>query len=326
MNTPTKLGAYTLSLAVVFGAAAGIGAAVGPVGPAASSYDMASSDTASHTESHTESPMDTTQQQGTATSTPHLPGGLQISENGYTLDVPDTLPAGAAIPAAFRVLGPDGRPVAAYDNSHDEDLHLIAVRRDLTGYQHVHPELAADGTWSIPLDLTPGTWRLFADFDPAGDDPALVLGADVAVAGDNAPQPLPEPSTTAAVDGYTVTLEGQLVPGQESELTLSVSRDGAPVTDLQPYLAAYGHLVALRDGDLAYLHVHPAGEPGDGTTAPGPDITFYATAPSAGDYRLFLDFQHGDVVHTAEFTVRAGAAPGTAAGPTGHGDDGHTHG
>jgi hypothetical protein len=117
---------------------------------------------------------------------------------------------------------------------------------------------------------------------------------------------LPAPSPTAQVDGYTVTLDGALVPGQESRLTLSVSRDGRPVTDLQPYLAAYGHLVALRAGDLAYLHVHPDGEPGDGKTPPGPGITFYATAPSAGDYRLFLDFRHGDVVRTAEFTARAG--------------------
>ncbi len=83
-STAAKLAAYTLGLAAVFGAAAGIGAAVGPVGPAAASHDMASSDTASHTESHPESPMDTTQQQGTAASTPHLPGGLQISQNGYT--------------------------------------------------------------------------------------------------------------------------------------------------------------------------------------------------------------------------------------------------
>ena len=56
-------------------------------------------------------------------------------------------------------------------------------------------------------------------------------------------------------------------PGQESELTLSVSRDGRPVTDLQPYLGAYGHLVVLRDGDLAYLHAHPVDE-ADGASAP----------------------------------------------------------
>ena len=114
--------------------------------------------------------------------------------------------------------------------------------------------------------------------------------------------------------------------GSASELTLSVSRDGRPVTDLQPYLAAYGHLVVLRDGDLAYLHVHPAGEPGDGTTPSGPDITFYATAPSVGDYRLFLDFQHGDVVRTAEFTVRATTGqpsppPADDGAAAGHGHD-----
>ncbi|MEX5717373.1 hypothetical protein [Geodermatophilus maliterrae] len=330
MNTPTRLGAYALGLVAVFGAAAGIGSVAGPVGAAAD--DTATHDTASSTGSHTQSPMDTSAPQASAVD--HVPGGLQISEGGYTLDVAGQLPAGEATPVSFRILGPDGRPVTAYDTAHDEDLHLIAVRRDLTGYQHVHPDLAADGTWSIPLELTAGTWRLFADFDPAGEDAALVLGADVAVAGDLVPQPLPEPSTTAEVDGYTVTLDGQLTPGAESELTLSVSRDGRPVTDLQPYLAAYGHLVALRDGDLAYLHVHPAGEPGDGTTAPGPDITFSATAPSAGDYRLFLDFQHGDVVRTAEFTVRAGdpvtaptggGTPATGDGG-GHGDDGHAHG
>jgi len=326
MNTPTKLGAYALGLIAVFGAAAGVGNAVGPVGRAEASHatephpDTGSSDAA------------TDAAHGSATDAAggqdnDLPGGLVVSEGGYALEVdrPD-LPAGSATPVSFRILGPDGRPVTAYDESHDEDLHLIAVRRDLTGFQHVHPDLAPDGTWSSPLELTPGSWRLFADFDPAGDDPALTLGTDVAVAGNHDPQPLPEPSTTAEVDGYTVTLDGQLVPGQESQLTLSVSRDGQPVTDLQPYLAAYGHLVALRDGDLAYLHVHPAGEPGDGVTQPGPDVTFYATAPSAGDYRLFLDFQHGDVVRTAEFTVRAGEDPDAAPAGTDHADDGHGHG
>ena len=60
-------------------------------------------------------------------------------------------------------------------------------------------------------------------------------------------------------------------------LTATVSRDGEPVTDLQPYLGAYGHLVALRDGDLGYLHVHPEGD-----TGPGPEIAFGTEFPSAG--------------------------------------------
>jgi hypothetical protein len=97
------------------------------------------------------------------------------------------------------------------------------------------------------------------------------------------------------------------MPGRGSPVNLTVSKDGAPVTDLQPYLAAYGHLVALREGDLAYLHVHPEGAPGDGRTPAGPRIQFIAEVPTEGSYRLFLDFQHNGVVRTAEFTVPTGA-------------------
>ena len=75
---------------------------------------------------------------------------------------------------------------------------------------------------------------------------------------------------TVHVDDFTVTVAGDLVAGRDARLTLSVIKDGKPVTDLEPYLGAYGHLVALREGDLAYLHVHPDGEPGDGRTGPDP--------------------------------------------------------
>ncbi len=319
MNTATKLGGFTLGLLAAFGAAAGIGNAVGPIGPAG---DDAPHDGGAHTSPSTGATAD-------SAAAEELPGGLMISQHGYTLDLDGAgLPAGPATPVAFRILGPDGQALTDYDTSHDEDLHLIAVRRDLTGFQHVHPELGPDGTWRTPLELTPGAWRLFADFDPAGADEALTLGADVPVAGQYTPQPLPEPSRTAEVDGYTVTLDGELVPGRESELTLSISRNGEPVTDLQPYLAAYGHLVALRDGDLAYLHVHPDGAPDDGSTEPGPDVVFYAAVPSAGTYHLYLDFKHDGVVRTAAFTVTAGddSAPTDGSPSPDHGDSsGHEH-
>ena len=80
----------------------------------------------------------------------------------------------------------------------------------------------------------------------------------------------------------------------------------------------------MRAGDLGYLHVHPEGEPGDGTTAPGPEIAFMAVAPTAGTYRLFLDFQHDGVVRTAEFTVRTAAATPHADAAPEHGS--HHHG
>ena len=131
----------------------------------------------------------------------------------------------------------------------------------------------------------------------------MTLGADAHVAGTFAPAPEAETRTIARVDDYTVTLDGGLAPEEARDLRLRVTRGGQPVTDLDPYLGAYGHLVALRSGDLAYLHVHPEGEPGDGITRPGPEVTFSATAPSPGIYRLFLDFKHEGVVRTADFTL-----------------------
>lgn len=236
---------------------------------------------------------------------PAGPGGLLVSEHGYTLDLDAQIRRSGTQAVSFRILGPDGHAVTEYETAHEKKLHFIALRRDTTGFQHVHPVMDASGTWSTDLDLTPGVWRFFADFHPAGHDQPMTLGVDASVAGEYDPQPLPAITRTTEVGDYTVTLNGTLASGEASELTFSVKRKGKPVTDLQPYLGAYGHLVALRDGDLAYLHVHPEGEPGDGTTEPGPDISFIAAAPSAGSYRLHLDFQHGDIVRTAQFTVQA---------------------
>ncbi|MCT4574097.1 hypothetical protein N3930_44920, partial [Bacillus thuringiensis] len=80
------------------------------------------------------------------------------------------------------------------------------------------------------------------------------------------------------VDGFDVTLDGDLTAGASSPLTLAVTRDGAAVTTLEPYLGAFGHLVALREGDMEYLHVHAEGEdPVSGETS-GPEISFMAEA------------------------------------------------
>ena len=314
MDTTAKLSAYGAALALIVTGAFAVGTAVGPLATTAAAPAGAG---AGHGDAHSGTVA------GTATD---RPGGLASSRGGYTFAPTDpTLSPGAPTLFSFRITGPDGAPVTAFDVEHDKPMHLIVVRRDTTGYQHVHPEMAPDGTWSVPLTVpAAGSYRAFADFTPTGGE-GITLGTDLAAPGAYEPV-VHTPSRTAQVDGYTVELVGDLVPGQASPVTASVSKDGRPVTNLQTYLAAYGHLVALREGDLAYLHVHPEGSPGDGFTPAGPDIAFVAEVPSAGSYRLFLDFQHGGVVRTAAFTVATdpGAAPPPPATPR-HADDGHGH-
>ncbi len=330
MNTPTRVAAFAAGLGALFAAALGVGTLTGPVGVAGARTETPAGHGAGHPE--------TGGTPGGEQAADKLAGGLMVVQDGYTLDLGERqLRAAEEVPLRFRILGPDGQPVTRYTVGHGKDLHLIVVRRDLTDFQHVHPQRDGTGTWSVPLDLAEaGAYRVFADFTPADRTDGLTLGADLLVGGDYQPQPLPAVTRTAEVDGYTVTLDGDLEPGRETRLTLSVSKDGQPVTDLQPYLEAYGHLVALRDRDLAYLHVHPVGSPDDGTTQPGPGITFAATAPSAGDFRLFLDFRHDDQVRTAEFTVTAAGlaaepSPDPSRTPAGPAtptptDDSHGHG
>ncbi|MFB4276195.1 hypothetical protein ACBJ59_12960 [Nonomuraea sp. MTCD27] len=319
MRTAAKLGSYALGLAVVFGGALGVGRMITPTaaGTTTAADTRTGDDQAAghagddHATGHTGAEHATQQP-----VTSDTPGGLQVSQNGYTLNPITSITTGVPTDFRFTVIGPEGRAVTDYQVEHDKKLHFIVASRDLTSFQHVHPDLAADGTWSVRLTLPKaGAYKAFADFVPKGGE-KLTLGADLQAAGDYRPEPLPHVSRTAAVDDYTVNLAGDLVPGRAGKLTLTINKDGEPVTDLQPYLGAYGHLVALRAGDLAYLHVHP-----EKSDKAGPEITFYAEAPSRGDYRLFLDFQHEGKVRTAAFTATATLSDGHAPSAT----HDHTH-
>src|ERR1700754_5209980 len=121
--------------------------------------------------------------------------------------------------------------------------------------------MSANGVWSTPISLPePGSYRVFADFNRGGED--LTLGGDLFVDGRADYRPLPHAATEIETSsGYDVGVEG-VAPraGEPSELKFNVLRDGQPV-EVEPYLGAGGHLVALREGDLAFLHVHPSGGP-----------------------------------------------------------------
>lgn len=298
MNTAGKLSAYGLTLALLaIGGWAG-GAAVGPVStaePRQGSDGHADSHSGTVAEGHRHD-----------VTTSHEPDGLASSRNGYTLAVSDTtLTAGRTHSLSFRILGPDGEPVRTFDVEHEKRLHLILVRRDAVGFRHLHPRLGEDGEWTVPVRLpAAGSYRMYADFTPTGGE-SLTLGTDLAVPGDFRPV-THEPSRVWQDGDYQVRLAGDIRAGSGSTLTARVTRNGRPVTDLEPYLGAYGHLVALRGSDLAYVHVHPEGELGN--SEPGPEIPFAVQVPSDGDYRLFLDFRHDGQVRTADFTVRVAAA------------------
>lgn len=269
LSTPLKLGAFAAALALLFGVAALAGGAVEPLRANVS----ACSD----------------QMMGAGAMAVR---GLAVSDDSYTLHLARrTAQQDKTFQLAFRITDKSGATVKSFDVEHTKRMHFIVVRRDMTDFQHVHPTEGSNGTWRVPLTLhEAGSYRVFADF--AVDCVPHTLADDISANGAVTWHPLPKPSRIAATDGFKVQLnEGPTAAGKESTLNFTVTRNGQPI-HTQNYLGAKGHLVALRQGDLAFLHVHPA-----------PDtLDFDAAFPSAGAYRLFLQFKVDGQVHTAEFT------------------------
>jgi hypothetical protein len=275
-----RIAAFVAALPLLFGGAALAGAAIEPNGEDRTARTTQQEDHMSATTAHTPDPV----------------RGLAVAQDDLRVVVEQPeLRRGATESLRFRIVDERGSAIRDFDVTHEKRMHLILARRDLTGFQHLHPELAADGTWSADVRIdAAGSYRLFADF--SHDDTARTLAADLRVDGAADLRALPAPRPTAVSDGgYDVRLDAgearAVGADEEADLRFTITRDGVPVKT-EPYLGAGGHLVALREGDMAFLHVHPMDD----------GVHFAATVPTEGRYRLFLQFQHEGRVQTVAFT------------------------
>ncbi len=139
--------------------------------------------------------------------------GTTVSAGGYTLQ-PErrTQAAGATVDYRFRIVGPDRQAATRFAVVHDKPLQMIVVGRDLSGYQHLHPTMAPDGTWSVPLKLARADgYRVYADFSvtaTSGAQVPLVLGVDHQVPGAHTPVALPAAAPQATAGPFAVSMEG----------------------------------------------------------------------------------------------------------------------
>ena len=286
MRPAAKLGGFAAIVALAFGGAALAGDAIDPEADTAPAHAETGADAGAHGAEAAH---------GAADAAPRPVRGLAVGEDGLRLVVDDPeLRRDRPEELRFRIVGEDNRTVSDFEVEHEKRMHLILARRDLTGFQHLHPEQDADGSWHTRVRLpAAGSYRMFADF--SREEEPHTLASDLRIDGRADLRALPAASPVAdAGEGYEVRREGGGAhAGEEAELGFTVLKDGEPVR-VEEYLGAGGHLVALREGDLAFLHVHP--------TEHGDSIAFEATFPTTGRYRLFLQFKHDGRVRTAAFT------------------------
>jgi hypothetical protein len=228
---------------------------------------------------------------------------------GYAMHaVEPTQEPGKDVLVEFAVTAPGGQALSELDEDAGEHMHLLAFRRDLTGYQHFTAQQGEGTSWWGLLNLTPGPWRVIVHFQSKALNREISLATDLTVSGDYRPEPLPpaadqDQAKGLTVDqdlakGLTVTLSGDLSTSADSSSAVTVTTDGQPVTDLQPAHGTLGHAVVIRPSDLGYLHMHSTGQ------GSGPRLDFQGAVPDKGDYRLFVDFYRQDQPHLAEFTVQ----------------------
>ena len=200
---------------------------------------------------------------------------------------------------------PDGGAlVTALTPVHERPVHLFVVDRALDYFAHVHPERAAGGAFEIAVPLPAGEYAVIADFLPQGARPQTVQRM-IATADYRGPLFPAAPAlavdlaTEKTVDGVRVRATVDRLKGSRDSLfqfTLSDASSGAPISDLEPFLGAPGHMLIVSADLTEASHIHP-----EEAEARGPSVSFHPVLPAAGLYKLWVQFQRRGRVVTVPF-------------------------
>jgi hypothetical protein len=198
----------------------------------------------------------------------------------------------------------NGQPIDKFDIVHEKQLHLIVVSKDLSFFNHIHPDYKGKGEFTITTQFpASGQYEVIADFTPNGMG-AMNKSQWITVTGDApAAKPVePDASLTKVVDGKEVTLSiDHLMANMEANVNFNIidAQSKKPISDLQPYLGAVGHVVILNQDGSNYLHVHPTDE-----KSKGPNAKFITTFPHSGVFKIWGQFQENGKVFTVPFVVK----------------------
>jgi hypothetical protein len=194
------------------------------------------------------------------------------------------------------------RPVHNFVVVHEKLFHAFVVSQDLSYFNHGHPVLQGNGTFTFPVVLpTGGMFRVLGDFYPNGATPQLITET-LFVPGD-AP-----PAATLSRDYSTksdrnlrvtlTTLPEQATAGTRTQMMFHID----PADGFEKYLGAWGHMLAASDDLIDMIHLHPF-------RADGGDVQFNVVFPRPHPYRVWVQFQRLGVVNTVHFDVPVEEAP-----------------
>lgn len=218
---------------------------------------------------------------------------------------PHRLAAGQDVQLDFRIADPKtGKTVRNFEIVHDKLFHLFIVSQDETVFMHEHPVQMPDGTFRFRTRFPkPAAYRVLCDFYPASGTPQLI-SSTLIVPGEGFKLSIPElepaldVQKSANLTAELVTEPQQPIAGALTLLFFKLKPDDG----IEPYLSAWGHMMAASWDLIDMIHTHPlyVTDPDNGAYK---QIQFNVIFPRAGVYRLWVQFQRKGVVNTVVFNV-----------------------
>lgn len=213
--------------------------------------------------------------------------------------------AGAPSLLALTVSSGKGELIEDFEVTNEKLLHLIVVSGDLQQFQHVHPVYKGQGIFELPIVFPAGgAYKLYADFLPKGMNELTRIG-EVSVRGE-LPAPsilMPSETLVAQVDGVQVELTFAEEPLPQTQLSMTYTftdaKTGEPIDDLELYLGAVGHVVAIDQSMRQFIHIHPLN-----WASKGPQAVFGVSFPVNGLYKIWGQFQHKGKTVVVPFVVK----------------------
>ena len=232
---------------------------------------------------------------------------------------PAVIRPGEKVKLIFTIFHPTTHERARQFNVvHEKLFHLFIVSQDLGHFQHIHPIQQPDGSFVVETVLPkPVIYKAYCDFFPVGGTRQVIRKSlGTAALSDKSLSSranlVLDQELRKSVDGIRFELATNpvdLVSGKLTYLKYHMVDEttGQPVTDLQPYLGAWGHTFILSEDLNDSLHAHPETMIPEGidrsTLISGADISFETFFRRSGRYRIWSQFQRENKVSTISFTV-----------------------
>jgi hypothetical protein len=194
-----------------------------------------------------------------------------------------------------------GLNVRRFAVAHEHAMHLFVIGEGLEFFAHEHPEQQPDGVFMVDVTLPrPGPYMAIAAFQPEGGAPQVAHRAFTTGAAFGRIARPPVDLVPKIVDGMRISLDAPGVKaGTPQPITLRIddAASAAPIADLEPYLAASAHLIAVSPDMTEAVYEHPAPD------GPGSPVTFHPLFPRPGLYKVWVQLQRGGRVTTASFVI-----------------------